>query len=179
MRVIDGSEWLTRSLRKDWVSTMRTTVQAVSVLVIHPTIKTPDICAICAMWQDMAGNTIIRPAEYFGQWEDQNGPDHYIGICASCATSGFQGVIGTIEEFKAAQLRATGKAEYEIYGNTNAQGGTQYECASRPDACARIRVMIAHGVSIRAVYQRSVTNGRLRKLNQDEQARIVVEAMEG
>lgn len=155
---------------------MRTTVAEVAILVIHPSIKTPDICAICAMWRDMHGNTIIRPAEFFGQWEDTCGPDHYIGICGGCAASGFQGVVGTIHEFKAAQLRAMGLAEYEVYGNDDS--GTQYKCSSRVDAQARIRKMIARGISVGAIYQRSVHNGRLRKLNRDEQARIVIEAME-
>jgi hypothetical protein len=146
---------------------MRSTVQAVSVLVIHPTIKAPEQCAICELWG------IARPATFFGQWEDTCGPDNYIGLCAGCVESGFQGVIGTIEEFKSCQLRAMGKAEYEIYGSKNAY----FECLSRVDACARIRKMIARGISIRAVYQRNVNTGRLVKFNQDDQARLVIEAM--
>lgn len=144
----------------------RSIVTLASTLVIHPSIRVPDHCAICALWG------IARPAEWFGQWDDQNGPDHYIGICAGCVESGFQGVIGTIEEFKACQLRAT-KHEYEVYGNDSAY--TYYECANRADACARIRKMIAHGISIGAVYQR--VGGHLVKLYQDDQARIVIEAM--
>jgi hypothetical protein len=150
---------------------MRSTVQAVSVLVIHPSIRVPEQCAVCELWG------IARLAEFFGQWDDACGPDNYIGLCETCVKSGFPGTIGTLEEFKTCQLRALGKAEYEIYGNTNAQSGTQYECLSRPDACARIRKMIARGISIRAVYQRNMNTGRLVKLNQDDQARLVIEAM--
>jgi hypothetical protein len=146
---------------------MRSTVQAVSVLVIHPSIRVPEQCAVCELWG------IARLAEFFGQWEDACGPDNYIGLCETCVKSGFPGTIGTLEEFKSCQLRAMGKAEYEIYGSKNAY----FECLSRVDACARIRKMIARGISITVVYQRSAVSGRLRKLNQDDQARLVIEAM--
>lgn len=128
------------------------------------------------LWNGMDDKPIMRTATRFAQWDDAMGPDNYIGVCDNCRMSGFT-YIGTLEEFKAAQLRAMGLAEYEIYGNDNAR--TAYECSSRIDACARIRKMIAHGISIGAIYQRSVTNGRLRKLDKLDQARIVIEAMEG
>jgi len=153
----------------------RSTINLVDTLVIHPSVRVPEHCAVCAMWNDpCTGEPIYRAATHFAQWEDAQGPDNYIGICNGCRMSGFT-YIGTIDEFKACQLRAMGKAEYEIYGNS---GGTQYQCSSRADACARIRSMIGHGISIRAVYQRSATNGRLRKLDKLDQARIVIEAME-
>lgn len=155
----------------------RRIVTLASTLVIHPTVPTPDICAVCAMWNDFrTSEPIIRTATHFAQWDDAIGPDNYIGICNDCRMGGFT-YIGTIQQFKAAQLRAMGLSEYEIYGNDNAI--EPRSCSSRVDACARIRKMIAHGISIGAIYQRSVNNGRLRKLNRDEQARIVIEAMRG
>lgn len=145
---------------------MRSTVALVNTLTIHPSIPVPQHCAVCALWD------ITNSATYFGQWKDACGPDNYIGVCDGCRMSGFA-YIGTIEEFKACQLRAMGVAEYEVYGK-----GYQHQCSSRADACGRIRKLIGNGISIEAVYQRSVNNGRLRKLNQDEQAHLVIEAME-
>ncbi|MEU5299727.1 hypothetical protein ACH4YO_08065 [Streptomyces noursei] len=41
-------------------------------------------CDICAMWNDMDGNQIIRTARYVGCWGDGN-PVH---LCAGCKSSG-------------------------------------------------------------------------------------------
>jgi len=149
---------------------MRSTVKLAETLVIHPTVPVPTHCGVCALW------SIERQASHFGQWEDACGPDNYIGICVNCVMSGFD-YIGIIEEFKAAQLRAMGLAEYEVYTKVGTVAQSGFKCPSRVDACARIRSLIGHGVSIDAIYQRSVSNGRLRKLNQDEQAMLVIEAM--
>jgi len=155
---------------------MRSTVKLAETLVIHPTVPVPTHCGVCMLWNGMDDKPIMRTATRFAQWEDSCGPDNYIGVCDDCRMSGFE-YIGTLEEFKAAQLRAMGLAEYEVYG----KGGLTspwFKCSSRIDAQARIRYMIRNGISVNAIYQRSVNNGRLRKLNRDEQARIVIEAME-
>jgi len=154
----------------------RSTVKLAETLVIHPTVPVPTHCGVCMLWNGMDDKPIMRTATRFAQWEDSCGPDNYIGVCDDCRMSGFE-YIGTLEEFKAAQLRAMGLAEYEVYTKVGTVAQSGFKCPSRVDACARIRSLIRHGVSIDAIYQRSVSNGRLRKLNQDEQAMLVIEAM--
>lgn len=77
---------------------MKRTVSLIETLTIHPAVSVPTHCGVCAMWD------IVREATHFGSWEDQQGPDNYIGLCETCRMSGFP-YIGTIEEFENAQSR--------------------------------------------------------------------------
>lgn len=143
---------------------MRTTVPLVSTLIIHPAIKAPTHCAICQVWN------IERTATHFGQWEDQNGPDHYIGVCNDCRMSGFE-VIGTIEEFKECQSRTFGLAEYEIWR----ADGIVRAAYNRSEALGIIRSTIRSAVAVLAINQRIA--GEWIELGQGEQSDIVFQAM--
>lgn len=133
--------------------------------------KSSQLCAVCALWNDIDGNQIQRPAFWVGRYED----GMRVLVCNNCKACGFP-VIGTYHEVNGAPRYAYfGDGDVVAYA-IEASDGAMHTCKDLGSAMDAVRYCISHGNAI--VNIRSMgSNGLRRAMSAKQRASFVIDAM--